>query len=59
MTAEALRHLAGGAEPPVPGGLTPGDPSNYGRLAVWVRGSLYVSEYLSGIDWKIQPSIGF
>ncbi|SDJ18880.1 phosphatase PAP2 family protein [Aliiruegeria lutimaris] len=52
MTAEALRHLGGDAVPPVPGELTPGDPSNYGRLAVWVRGSLYVSEYLSGIGWK-------
>jgi membrane-associated phospholipid phosphatase len=40
------------SEPPAPRELVPGDPANIGRLALWVRGSLYVSEFLSGLAWR-------
>lgn len=52
VTAEAIRHLAGDRAAPEPSDLLPGDPANFGRLAVWVRGSLYVSEFLSRMSWR-------
>jgi membrane-associated phospholipid phosphatase len=58
MTAEALRHLGGDKDAPVPADLRPGDKSNFGRLAVWVRGSLYVSEFVSRMSWRVDETGG-
>lgn len=57
-TAEGLRHLTAGAMSATDKELPFSDSSNLSGLATWVRGSLYISEFLSGISAIAQPASG-